>query len=231
MEAKHDLGHHAERPLAAEEELAQRRSDRGAWDRLQAHAIAARQHGLEPEAEVLDVAVLGRELARGAGCDPAADGGPVDRLRVVAGRVAARLHRGLVRASHHARLHAGVERRLVQLEEPVHGGQVDDQCARRRCRAADHARAPAIRDHGDAVPLRGPHRGRHLGRAPRSDDAGRAARQSPLSRAQVGEYPVVGPVGGQRCGILRDAVRAQLAGESSADLGHAKLRRLAARRR
>src|SRR5581483_1087876 len=66
MEPEDDLGDDPERPLAAEEQLAEARTDGRARHRLEPDDLAAREHGLEAEAEILDVAVARRELSRGA---------------------------------------------------------------------------------------------------------------------------------------------------------------------
>ena len=180
------LGDDAERPLAAEEQLAQRRAGGRARHGREAERLRARQHHLETEQQILDVAVLGRELTRGARGDETAERGALDRLRIVAGGVAARGDRALVVATHHARLGPGQQRGLVEREQPVHRTQVDDHGSRRRHGATEHPRAAAVRDDGDLVALRGANRGRHLGGGPRADHA-RGSPRASLAGAQVRE--------------------------------------------
>src|SRR6185503_20207103 len=120
---------------------------------------------------------------------------------------------------------------LVQLEEPVHGTKVDDDGSGRRNGPADDARAAPERHHGRAVALRELDRLRHLGGAARLHDAGRRRSEPPLPAAQVREDPVVDTVGGERLGVLRHAIRAELFREHAPDLAHGNLLRLSARPR
>ncbi len=103
---------------------------------------------------VVDLAVDGGVVAGGAGGDPAAQRRKLPGLQEKAQREARGFQLPLEAGAEHARLHARGLRSLVDLEHAVEVREINGQHGLRvrgRVDAADHARAAAEGDRGDAV--------------------------------------------------------------------------------
>src|SRR3970282_1548030 len=104
--------------------------------------------------ELVDVRVERRVVAAGAGGDPAAERGELERLREVAQREPVRPELFLERGAEDARLDAGGARGAVHLQHAVEPGEVERERAAIpgpdvRLDAAHHARTTAVWNGGD----------------------------------------------------------------------------------
>ena len=112
MDAQAGARDHAERALAAHEQLGEVGPDRGAWRAAGVHHPAVGEGDVEPQHHVLDLPVAGGQLARAPARQPAADGGEVDRLGPVAeGDVVIAAQRGLQGSAERTGPHVEHERR------------------------------------------------------------------------------------------------------------------------
>lgn len=145
-----DLGDHAERAFASEEELAQVGTRRCARRAPGAQDAAVGQHHLEVEEQVLHVAVAGGELARRARGHEAADAGEFDRLRPVTDGEAVALDLPL---GHHG-VGPGPEGRrqvaIVELDQACELAQGKHHVTRLAADASAHTRAAPEGHHGHA---------------------------------------------------------------------------------
>ena len=133
-----DPGHDAERALGTEEQLGEVGPDGGGRRAAGAHDGAVGEHDLEPDDEVLDLAVPRRVLAGTATGHPAADGRQVEALREVADAEAV------------PGLQLGLEVRAERA-----GQHLDDarqRRRRRRCRPARSCRAGRRRTRAPMAP-------------------------------------------------------------------------------
>ena len=195
-----------EPPLAAQHHLAHARAGRGARHRAHRQQPRRRDHA-QAARDVGDVAVAVGLHARGARRDPAAERRVGEGVGVVAEGPAAGVELLLQARAVDAGLHAREPRGLVDLEHPVHAGEVDgDDGARlvaRRLEAAGDARAAAERDHDRVGVERGAQDLGHLGlRAGAHDDVGHAAELAAALADEVAQalaagvhHAVVGVVG------------------------------------
>ena len=151
---------HAERALRADEQLRELRPDRVARDARRLHQPARRRRHAQRQHEVLDLAVAGREHARAARRDVAADRRPLDRRGVVRQHQPAGVELGLELAAVLAGLDGDGHRDLVDLDHLVERAEVDHDAAVDGKRAALRARAAAPRHHRDAVLVRDREHGR-----------------------------------------------------------------------
>ena len=174
QQPQHDLGHHGERPLRADEQLDEVIA-RHVLDQLAAAAdhLARGQHRLQAAHIVLCDAVLDRARPAGALGDVAPD-----RARVHAGGIGRvkkplGLHGAVDVAGDHARLDSDHEVFLVDLEDTVHLFQRQHNAAVDGDGASAEAVSLAARGHGDALALREPEHRRHLcGRGDAHHDLG-----------------------------------------------------------
>ena len=118
------LGDDPQAPLAAQHHLAHARARRRAGHRADDQR-AGRRHDAKPARQVGHVAVLVGLHPRGARGDPAAERRVGEAVREVPERPAARVQLLLELRAEHAGLHAREARRVVDLEHPVHGAEVE----------------------------------------------------------------------------------------------------------
>ncbi len=83
MSSQPHRGDDAERALGTDEQLVQVGSDGRCGRPARAHDPSVGEHDLEPDDQVLDLAVTRRVLAGAAAGDPATDGGELEALREV----------------------------------------------------------------------------------------------------------------------------------------------------
>jgi hypothetical protein len=140
---------HAERALAAEHELGPRRAAQRAVGAVGLDDLAAAGDQRQPGDAILDLAVLRGQLPGGAGREPPADGGAVDRGREVAEGVAAPLELALEPLSGQAGVDVAQELGVADRAQLLHALGVDRDAAVERDRAAAHAGAAAVRDDRD----------------------------------------------------------------------------------
>ena len=139
-----DRGDHAERALRSEDELAEVGAGRVRRGRPEVESAAGRGDG-EADDERVETAVAGARLAAGPGGGEAADGGVLERLRVVAeGQVVLR-EQGLGLGAAEAGLEGRRHRDRVHRDQPLHPDQVE----------ADQAGVP-LAPRGQAAGHRGP---------------------------------------------------------------------------
>ncbi len=155
LHAHPGLGDHAERALRAGEHPVGARPGAGARQPPRLPLARGRDRADRLD-EVLDVRPHGREMARRARGDPAAERGELKGLREVAQGEAVLGELRLERGAGRARLDARRARDRVDLEHAVERAQVDrDRAVVRRPDvrrdAADDRRAAAERDRGDAL--------------------------------------------------------------------------------
>ena len=198
MDGEGHLGDDAERALRAAEQPQHVGPGRARRLRGDPNDRAVGQHHFEPAHHVLDLPVARRPLAGGTTGDPSADGGDVDGLREVPGRVAALGEPRFQHAAHHAGLHRDQRRVVVQADDGVEAGEVEDHAAGHRHGATTHAGARARGCHGHA--LSGAHRQErgHLRGVDRARHRGGGGRHPPLTGPHLGDGPPVGAVGGSR---------------------------------
>ena len=155
VDAQARFGDHAERALAAHEELGQVGPGGGAGAvPLGAHGAAVGQDDLEAEHHVLDLAVAGGVLPGAAAGEPSAHRREIHRLRPVAEGVAGPdpAQRPLEIGAEGARPHVGGERGLVHAEQAVERRQVERDPAEDGDGAAAHpAAARNGRDRDDGL--------------------------------------------------------------------------------
>ncbi len=213
-------GDDAERALGPDEQLGEVGTGGGGGRAARAHDRAVGEHDLEPDDEVLDLAVPGRVLAGPAAGDPSADGGEVEALGEVAD---AQPVRGL-----ELLLEIGPERpgedlddarAVVDGDDPGQPGEVEHDAAEGRHRRPAHAAAPAGRGQRDpGAGTDGDHGGDLVDGAGPGDGGGDArhlAGQRPVQR----ERPPV-PAGlGDRAGVLRGRDERRHLGQPGQDGG------------
>ena len=132
----------AERSFRTDEELGEIRTDRGTRRAAGGHDAAVGEHDVEADDDVFDLAVAGRELAGAAAREPAADRRERHRLRPVPARdvvPAAKLV--FEHVAERARLHVDEHRRVVDVDDAVDRGEVEQHAAEHRNARAAHAAA------------------------------------------------------------------------------------------
>lgn len=168
------LGDDAERAFRAEEQAVGRRSGAGCGQPPGRAGSRGRDHaqGLD---EVVDAGAAGGVVAAGPGGQPAAEGGELEALREVAQGEAVGPQLRLQYGAERAGLDAGRTAGGVDLQDPVHGGEVERQ----------HG-AVGVAAVLDAADDRG---------AAAEGDDGHVLLAGPVQ--QVGHLPVVGRAGDQ----------------------------------
>ena len=187
---------HPQRALAAEQELGPARPAQRAARPVGLDHLAAAGHHRQPGAAILDLAVLGRQLPRRPGRQPAAHRRAVDRRREVPERVAAARQLALEPLARQPGLDVAQELGRVHRPDLLHPLGVDRDPAVDRHRAAAHPRAAAVRHDRDPL-LAGEldHR-HHLADVLGPDDGVRPRRQRPaLAVAEQQPRPHVARVG------------------------------------
>ena len=165
----------AERSLRADEQLREIGSDRGARRAAGRDDRAVGEHDVEAHDDVLDLAVAGRELAGAAAREPAADGRQRHRLRPVPARDAV-LVAELVfeHVAERARQHVDEHRRVIDVDDALQRGEVEQHAAEHRNTRAAHA-APTggggNRNRARRCTRAAPPRPRRASAAERSTDA------------------------------------------------------------
>ena len=151
MDAQAGARDHAEGALAAHEQLGEVGPDRGARRAAGVHHPTVGEGDVEAQHHVLDLPVAGRQLARAAARQPAADGGEVDRLGPVAeGDVVIAAQRGLQGSPERTGPDIEHERGVVDVHDPGERGEVEDDAAVHRHARAAHPAAAGGR--GDGYP-------------------------------------------------------------------------------
>ena len=125
VDLDHRLGDQAEVALAAEEPQAGRHPGGVARRRPARLHLPRRRHQGRLDDDVLDVAVAVLLHAAGVGGDPAAEGGQLDAVRIVARGVAALPEEALQLLAGDPGLDAGLQVLLVQPQDAVHAAHVD----------------------------------------------------------------------------------------------------------
>ncbi len=115
---------HPERPLGAEEQLAEIGAG-GTGRRMTEDDVAGRRGDLEARHQGVEATVARRRLAAGAGRREAADGGVLERLREVAERQAVLGQERLGLRAAQPRLEGGGHRHRVDREQPLQPDEVE----------------------------------------------------------------------------------------------------------
>ncbi len=153
------LGDHAERALAADEELGEVGPGRRTWPGATgAHDPPVGEHDLEPDGHVLDLPVAVGVLARAPAREPAAHRREVHRLGPVPEGEAVSPQRVLDVRAEGARPEVGHQRDVVEFAEPAHPAEVERDPAEERDRgAADPAPTPRGRHRHPGFVAEGEH--------------------------------------------------------------------------
>ena len=185
--AQRDRRDHAQRPLGAQDQLAQRRTRRGAR-RVQRRQRPRRRHARQRHDLLVDPPVAGRGLPGRARRRAPADRRPLVRLRHVPQRQPLRAQRRIGLGQADPRLEHRHQRPRIDRDHAIQPAQVQGH-QRREPPAlprepADDARAAPERHHGDAVLAAQPQHLGHLRLRPRRDHRVRRRSELPRPRRQ-----------------------------------------------
>ena len=166
---------------------------------------AVGEHDVEAHDDVLDLAVTGRELAGATAREPAADGRQRHRLRPVPARDAVLVAQlVLEHVAERARLHVDEHRRVIDVDDALERGEVEQHATEHRNARAAHAapaggggdrdpcrrctRAapprPRRRSAGGRSPTRGSRPGRRAPRSSRAATSRGSPRRSPRPQSR-----------------------------------------------
>ena len=214
------LCHDSEQPLAPHEELLQVRARCRSGRASRPQDAPVREHHLEREHDVFDTPVKRRELARGAGGNPAADRRELHRLRPVADRESFLLDLLLRIDPHRSRTESRDHRDGIEVPEPPEAPGRENEHIGVRTDRPTAARTSSERHERNARLAAGPDHVRHLVGRLGEEDRFRGRARLPVEIEQVRQDPGVVSVVGASLLIGADPVPEAFAKLVYQDVGH-----------